>query len=323
MSEAEPSQQPVGSEQAMQSSIKSTFEQHHNEIQRRSQITQQGIIDDKKFTKVQDATDFDFHIKDQQFIVFSISQKSFAPVPVDLSNPAVCIYGCFPTNEEAVEFAHEVIKEHGNISVFVDTLHKWITAVKDPSCLTESYVEEHKNKLLKKHQEIIHSNLKEFEENVKNQTAGSSSPKKEAKEEGKEHTKKGKSHKISNKLDIRGQKLAVVSFVKDTAEIPEFLFQVYGFFEKEDDANTYVRNVCGDKVEDFDIDVISTCEWVYPQNMNYENANKEIFRSEELDKIMQNHRNQPKEVAKFKEAMKEDNNQKLEEKENEEVAQVV
>ena len=294
------------SEQAMQSSIKSTFEQHHNEIQRRSQITQQGLTDDRQFSKVKDAVNYDFHIKDQQFLVFSISQKSFAPIPVDLSNPAVCIYGCFPTNEEAVEFAHEVIKEHGNISVFVDKLHNWITAVKDPSCLTESYVEAHKAKLLKSHQEMIHANLKEFEENVKNQTAGNSSSKKEQVEDITDKNTKGKSHKISNKLDIRGQKLAVVSFVKDTADIPEFLFQVYGFFDKEEDANAYIRNVCGDKVEDFDIDLISTCEWVYPQNMNYENANKEVFRSEELDKIMQNHRNQPKEVAKFKEAMREE-----------------
>ena len=218
----------------------------------------------------------------------------------------MCIYGCFPTNEEAVEFAHEVIKEHGNISVFVDKLHKWIAAVKEPSCLTELYVEEHKSKLLKSHQEMIHANLKDFEENVKNQTAGSSSKKEDEDKDEETPVTRGKSHKISNKLDVRGQKVAVVSFVKDTAEVPEFLFQVYAFFEKEDEANTYIRNVCGDKVEDFDIDIIGTCEWVYPQKMNYENANKEVFRSEELDKIMQNHRNQPKEVAKFKEAMRED-----------------
>ena len=40
--------------------------------------------------------------------------------------------------------------------------------------------------------------------------------------------------------------------------------------------------------------------------MTYENATKEVFRSDELDKIMKNHKNQPKEVARFKEAMEKD-----------------
>ena len=37
--------------------------------------------------------------------------------------------------------------------------------------------------------------------------------------------------------------------------------------------------------------------------MEHDKVKKEIFRSDELDKIMRNHKNQPKEVAKFKEAM--------------------
>ncbi len=294
------------SEESMQNAIKSTFEQHHNEIKRRSEITKQGFTDDKTFTKVEDNNNFSFKFDDQAFVVFSLSQESFAPIPVNNSNPAICIYGAFPTREEAVEYAHNVIKEH-NISIFVDQTHKWIAAVKNTECMTNNtYIESHTSKLIKKHQEMLHTNLQEFKENVENKKAGNTTKneKSDQPDQPKETTEKNsKSHKISSKLDVRGQKLAVVSFVKDDADIPEFLCQIFAFFDKEEDANVYIRNVCGDKIQDFDIDVVSTCEWIFPQNMTYENANKEIFRSEELDHIMRNHKNQPKEVARFKDAM--------------------
>lgn len=296
------------SDEAMKAAVQTTFEQHHNEIKRRSQITQQGYTDDKTFSKVEDSIEYNFQIQDQRFVVFSLSQQQFAPIPTNLKNPAVCIYGAFSTREEAVEYAKDsVLREHKHISIFVDDTHKWIAAVKNAECLSESYVNEHTQRLIDQHKNMIHMNLKEFEENVKEQKAGSNSKTEEdtniseVSEDDKDC--KGKSHKISNRLDVRGQKVAVVSFVKDDADIPEFLFRIYGFFDKEEDANSYIRNTCGDKVEEFDIDVVSTCEWIFPQTMTYQNANKEVFRSEELDRIMKNHKNQPKEVAKFKEAM--------------------
>lgn len=296
------------SDDAMKSAIKTTFEQHHNEIQRRSEITQQGLHDTRTFSKVSDANDYSFKNDDQQFVVFSLSHQAFSPVPVNLKNPAVCVYGTFPSNAEAVQYAREeVLSQHPNISIFVDQTHKWITAAKNVTCMQDAnYIKEHTDKLLKTHKEILHMNLKEFNENVTEQKAGKTKKKEERIEEVSENDKYGKSHRIHNSLDVRGQSLAVVSFVKDDSEIPEFLFQVFACFEKEDDANAYIRNTCGDNVEDFDIDVVSTCQWVYPQNMTYENATKEVFRSDELDRIMKNHKNQPKEVARFKEAMEKD-----------------
>lgn len=291
------------SDEAMKESLKNTFEPHYKEIQRRSDITQQGLHDDKTFSKVKDVADYDFQSADQKFIVFSLSQQQFAPIPIDLKNPALCVYGAFPTREEAVEYARDVVlPTHGQISVFADESHKWIAAVKNPENLQESYVNSHVEKLLRKHDEMIHANLKDFQENVAEQKTGKSESSGEKKETPTPSVE-GKSHRISGKLDIRGQKLAVVSFVKDEADIPEFLFRVYAFFDHEEDANAYIRNVCGDKVEDFDIDVVSTCQWIYPQNMTYENVNKEIFRSDELDRIMKNHKNNPKEVAKFQKSM--------------------
>tara|TARA_B100001741_G_scaffold93466_1_gene76650 strand:+ start:11900 stop:12871 length:972 start_codon:yes stop_codon:yes gene_type:complete len=296
------------SDDAMKSAIKTTFEQHHTEIQRRSEITQQGLHDTRVFSKVADATEYNFKNDDQRFIVFSLSQEAFSPIPVNLKNPAVCVYGAFRTNDEALQYAkEEVLKQHPGVSVFVDETHKWITAAKNASCMTNGkYITDHKTRLLKNHADMLHMNLKEFNDNVSEQKAGESKKKTASIEEVLPNESLGKSHRIHNSLDVRGQTLAVVSFVKDDADVPEFLFQVYACFDKEEDANTYIRNTCGDKVEDHDIDVVSTCQWIHPQNMTYENANKEVFRSDELDRIMKNHKNQPKEVARFKEAMEKD-----------------
>jgi len=110
---------------------------------------------------------------------------------------------------------------------------------------------------------MLNTNLKEFEVNVAEQKTGESKktvPKNTDAISQIDGTPK--SHKISNKLDIRGQKLAVISFIKDDADIPEFLFRLYGFFDKEEEINAYIRNVCGDKVHNFDIDVVSTCQWI-------------------------------------------------------------
>lgn len=302
----------MSSQEATQAAIQHTFKAHHEEIQRRSEIMQQGLNDDKTFSKVSDSAQYTFKITDQKYIVFSLSQESFSPCPVDVSNPAVCLFGAFENRDEAVEYARDVVlKEHSNISIFVDEMHNWIVAAKCVENLSnEEYVTRHRSMLLQQHQKMLHANLKDFEENVKEQKTGTSHNK-DNKDENDEKekqndtddkhdtNKKGRSHKISSKLDVRGQKLAVVSIVKDTAAVPEFLIKVYALFEKEEEANTYIRNVCGDNVQDFDIDVVSTCEWLFPQTMTYTNANKEIFRSEELDNIMRTHKNQPNEVAKF------------------------
>ena len=306
------------SDDAMKSAIKTTFEQHHNEIQRRSEITQQGLHDTRVFSKVADATDHNFKNDDQRFIVFSLSQEAFSPVAVNLKNPAVCIYGAFRTNEEALQYAkEEVLTQHPNISIFIDETHKWITAAKNAACMTdEKYITDHKTRLFKNHEAMLHMNLKDFNNNVAEKKAGESKKKDARIEEVLPNESLGKSHRIHKSLDVRGQSLAVVSFVKDDADVPEFLFKVYVCFDKEEDANTYIRNTCGDKVEDHDIDVISLCQWVHPQNMTYENATKEVFRSDELDRIMKNHKNQPKEVARFKEAMEKD--EKNESNENDE-----
>ena len=65
------------SNDAMQQQIQSTFQEHHKEIQRRSEISQQGYQDTKSFTKVQDAQEFEFYRSDQKFFVFSLIDDQY------------------------------------------------------------------------------------------------------------------------------------------------------------------------------------------------------------------------------------------------------
>ena len=51
------------SNDAMQEQIQSTFQEHHKEIQRRSEISQQGYQDTKTFTKIPDVQSL--NLKDQ------------------------------------------------------------------------------------------------------------------------------------------------------------------------------------------------------------------------------------------------------------------
>jgi len=105
--------------------------------------------------------------------------------------------------------------------------------------------------------------------------------------------------------EVRRQGLAVVSFLADKwhgqHDVPQFLFRVYACFEHEDEANTWVRNVCGDHVKDHDIFVVNTSEWLFPQKVKSGDVKHEVYRSDELNCIMKSHSEQPAKVQQFEE----------------------
>ena len=50
---------------------------------------------------------------------------------------------------------------------------------------------------------------------------------------------------------------------------------------------------------DVDIDVVKTCSWVFPQAMDGVHVQKELYRSPELNNVMQTHKRNPQEVDRF------------------------
>lgn len=299
----------------MEESLKSTFEAHHNEIRRRSSLaTNPESLNSITFSRVEDdGVDEPFVNPEQAFAVFSLSHAEFAPKPERPDNPALCVYGLFETMVEAHQHAKKVIQAHPEVSVLVDRTHKWIVATSSLAHLGDSeYVEGHTRALLEREEQTKRKNDEEFERIVEVREAGPVSAKTEEAEapppasDGDEEKPTAQRFKIASECKLAEQRLVVASFVKDEAELPEFLFMIYAAFEDEGKANRYVRNVCGDHVTRFNIDVVQSAAWVFPQRMDGAKVQKEVYRSDELNRVMQTHKKNPQEVERF---MKENESQ--------------
>ena len=280
-------------------SVQSMFATHHGEIRRRSALLREGEVNSSTFARVDShGLDDPYVNPEQQFVVFSLSTKEFAPVPEKLENPAVCIYGTFETMADAYAYARVVQTEHPEFSILVDATHKWIVAASTMEHLTSpAFVETHTKKLLDRHSMQLQKNKEEFEENVREQKAGVV---KVAEEKPVASTSTMPTRRIHDNCRIHEQRLVAVSFVQDDGDVPEFLFRVYACYDTEDAMNKYVCNTCGDRVSTFDIDVIKTGTWAHPQRMiDGKSVAREVYRSSELNNVMNTHKKTPQEVERF------------------------
>lgn len=301
---------------AISKGVESTFVAHHTEIKRRAHLDEC----DKSSTTFERvdtaAVDDPFEHPDQRFVVFSLSQAEFAPVPRDLSNPAVCIYGTFESADEARAHAQVVQRQHPTYSVLMDRTHQWIVAASTMARMSDaSHTSGHRKKLISAVQARAAANTLEFEENVRNQHAGKTTvseqdapapaptPATAAFETGETmHGDGADAQRVSSTCRVDSQKVAVVSFVADMDEsgpTREFMFRVYACYDTDDEAHRYVCNTCGTMVSDHDIDVVKTCRWVFPQRMKASCVHKEVYRTPELNKVMQAHKKNPQEVERF------------------------
>lgn len=275
------------------------FKEHHAEIRRRQSATCDAGT--TVFNRIKsDKLDDPFVHPEQRYVVFSLSHSEFAPRSTRADNPAVCLHGLFESVEESRAFAALVQQEHPSFSVLIDETHKWILAASSPERLTDAtHVSTKREAMLGAHFSRLEKNKADFDENVKKRQTGEVSCAEQQDDDAHSSVASGLRHKVSGRSRVEGQSVICVSFIKDGGELPEFLFRVYSAHASEDDANQFVCNVCGDYVQDFDIDMVSTASWVFPQQMHGRLAKREVFRSDELNRVMQTHRNNPQEVAKF------------------------
>lgn len=309
------------------SDMQKQFVEHQTEIRRRSDVADSSQVNSSTFERAEnDGTDDPFVNDEQQYIVFSLSQQEFSPKPVDCNQPGVCIFGAFPNEADAAHHAKLVQREHPDISIMINRTHTWLLAVNTIAHFQNgSYVREKTERMLKNVSETIAKNEAEFEANVKEQRSGKTNKPVEEKTAPSivEDVTNARSHKISNSCRVMDQKLCVASFVKDEEEDCEFLFKVYAFYDDADSANKYVRNVCGDHVKEFNIDVVSACAWIFPQQMTGDKAKKEVYRSDELNKIMSTHKKAPQDVSRFYNENNMDPSTQITEKTNVEISDTV
>lgn len=284
------------------SSVASVFNQHQNEIQRRSHISYDNV-NSETFKHVEDGgDDLEFEIPDQKFIVFSLSHARFAPVAQEPDNPAVRLYGAFETAEEAVEHAKMLMSQDPNTSFMVNKTHEWIAAVAGPERFSES--PNVIKRVLAEHETQRKKNDEDFKTNVEKKEIVSGI------EDITDEVEKTKSQvdkappktlkKLLNMGRVPDHNVTVGTFLKDFSSECEFIFKIYGFVESDAAAHKWVCNVVGNQVRDMDIDTMTTGQWIFPQSMSNKTSRKEEYRSTELNSIMKEHKAQPKRVEEFK-----------------------
>ena len=257
--------------------VQSTFTEHHNEIRRRSQLLRDDDdINAATFDRAEtDAVDDPFRHPDQTCVLYSLSPTEFAPCPTEPRNPAVCIYGAFASMAEAHAHAAIVQREQPKYSILVGRTHEWIVAHATIEHMQDEYTAKHKERLLTAHDAICAANAREFAENVAHKRMGRvRKVSDESTGDASQEAVPSLNHKINASCRVDEQRFAVVSFLQDDQDVPEFMFRLYACYETEAEANSYVRNVCGDHVRNFDIDVIKLCSWAFPQLMEGINAQK-------------------------------------------------
>ena len=296
------------------------FGQHHKEISRRSNLVESDSLNPSSFPRAKDSSEtFSFRMPGQSWVLFSVSHIRMPPVCEDPRKPAVRFYGLFDTAEDATDHAKVVMSVDSSANIQLCRSHDWVAMCSTPESLSaDDETREHVQKVIDAYKAKRQTADNEFHENVESKKGGKGLKdglsEKEARisREAKEaaNTILGEAQKQPNTLcraprlpraaEVRDQAMIVVSFLPDTLKIiPEPLFQVYGAFNSQTEADAYIRNTAGDIVRDFDMYVVSACEWIFPQDVDTLVIGNEIYRSDELNSVMSNHKEQPQKIENF------------------------
>ena len=292
--------------------IRGAFKEHQTEIQRRVRVTHEiESINPDTFEKRDDGISAGpFVCTEQQWFLFSVSHVAMPPICDDDANPAVRIYGAFETTDEARNHAALVSASDPHCNLQLARTHEWCVAASTIERTTDpQYAATKVKALLATYEELRTSNREQFTKNVLEKhiplPAQSVSDDEEEKRTSPKRELGGgmqRAQRLPRTVDVRDQQLVVMSFLPDLkCTPPEFLFRVYRCTESKEEADRYVRNVAGDIVKNFDIDVVSACEWLHPQKcIDGRHIQQEIYRSNELGKIINCHKSQPDKVESFR-----------------------
>ena len=246
----------------------------------------------------------------QNVALFSSSHVEMAPRCSDVDEPGIIFYGVFDDVDDAREHvASSELLRSGRVNVQVHPLREWAVLASSAQRLSDAdAMQAHVKAVLSTHETLCKSRQSDFNQSREEKQAGDSAPEKPATTNSFGHKDLLRSQNLRKVSTTNlatapphGQKFVVVSFVPDHDGklCKEPLFRVYGVFESEADADSWVRHVLAEVVTDVNIDVVSAGQWIFPQNVSGKDISKEAFRGEELDKIMQQHKNEPCRVKTF------------------------
>lgn len=303
-----------------ESTIESMCRDHCDEIERRRLLIEQQEINTDFVGKCgfynAGCTPDVFVDTDQMVFVFSISHESIPPRSRDATDPGVRIYGAFPTQDLAIEFAHELATKDNEISVLTAPMREWNVMSSSVEMLqnTEA-VSDIKRQILETHETRLQRNKDEFEaKRAQIETNDKESVRGRGSEEGKQKKKysikemddecKLYKKRFDRSCEIRNQNFAVVSFLSDNlnddGDRKHPLFCVWKCFDTEQKASEWIVNVGGNHVKDYDMDIVCLYEWLHPQYIQTSSFDKIQYRNAEQDKIMNFQLGQKSVVEGFK-----------------------
>ena len=284
-------------------SVTDAYAGNHAEIRRRQALVESDNQNPRFFERADDAAAPAFRNDAQTHFVWSASHEGMAPCAKDAQHPAVRIYGLFPSHEEALEHAHVVAALDATCSLMISPTHEWTMLPRAPERLSEA--SGHVQAVLGAYAEQRDKSKREFEENVAQRRAGrgkredATKPTDIAPVSGVSDSSSAP-RRLGRDAEVRDQSLVAVSIVRDTTQaVGEPVFKVYAAFPTTAEGDAWAR-VAGDTVVDYDIDLVSTCSWLFINDVETSKIEKEVFRSQELTSIISHQKKQPQMCENFR-----------------------
>ena len=300
------------------SDIQSVYDEHHKEISRRRDATETHVPMRSTSTFARNETElgnFDtFEQEDQVVALASISHIGFAPVSTD-GKGALRIYGAFPDDTEAIAHAHVVLGEDPGVSMVKFRLREWFVVASNPTRLGDSQAMKNKrDEILGMHEQISKEDEDEFkaryalrgqekpvqdklESDGEGEEEDDNAPKSATLPDGAKQCKR----RLSAQSQVAGQRFAVITCLYPPDDSNgEFLVKVYACFDTTQEADAWVRNAASKQVQKEHLDIVKLYDWIRPDLMRSKDAPAEVFRDQELNNIMQHHRQEPRRVQEYK-----------------------
>ena len=281
------------------------MKQNLDEIQRRKELASSFQEDENEISSFQGSCSLPYVLPGQNVFLFTTSHKEMPPIAPDPDNPAIRIYGVFGSGDEAIEYAQ--LLDNQDINFQVHPLREWALAVSSESKLREEgYAPSKIDFLVSGYMQTRQDQIKDFRENVANKKNTE-----DMVDEKEDMPMYPDTERHAHKRGIRDmkktsaplklpspQKFVVVTFLRDKNELPEFAFVVHAAFDTLEQADEWVRGTASAEIVDFDMHVVSTGEWLFPQTMD-DSLIREEYRNDELDKVIKTHKNQPSMIKNF------------------------
>lgn len=285
-------------------SVEKAFRPAFEEIARRSGVARSYAENDATYFGRSDGAWPEFELSDQEHVLVSMGTAVLAPRPVDVSRPALRVYGAFRSRDDAVEHAEVVREVDPACSLVVVRRGEWVLMPQNERMRDDREANELRvTQKLEAYRGERASRDATFDECVREHVERPSprmedpEPEDQAEQDEAEACVYKPPKRLRAGAEVRGQSSVALCVVPD--EYGECLFNVLGCFENTPEADEWVSNTASRRITYDDIFVAPTCEWLYPNATG--KGGKSKYRIDELQRIMDAAERNPEAVKSYKE----------------------